>query len=236
MRNENILVIDHDAAFRQMIWKALQSTGIFIYQSDSIEKTIDVMSRVPFDLFLLNVSLSDDQDGFYLAQIIREQEPLAPVLFLSEKNDNASIISGLKAGADFYLTKPIDPEVLKTQILASLQRAKTVSNQHYIKEKENIEVGDFLFDRRRYQLFKNGKKVVLSSKEAQLLQFFLQNPDQVFSKEQIYTSVWNTGEIDANTVMVFINHLRSKIEDNPKKARYLKTIWGIGYMFVPSGD
>lgn len=234
MRNENILVIDHDAAFRQKTWQALQSTDIFIYQSDSIEKTMDIMSRVSFDLFLLNVSLKGDQDGFYLAQIIREQKPLVPILFLSEKKDRASIIAGLEAGADLYLTKPIDSQVLKTQILTSLKRAKTISHKQDIKE--NIEVGDFLFDRRRYQLFKNGCQIELSSKEMQLLQFFLQNPEQVFSKEQIYASVWNTGEMDTNTIMVFINHLRSKIEDDPKKARYLKTIWGIGYMFVPSGD
>ncbi len=236
MRNENVLVINQDIAFRKMIWEALQSTGIFVYQSDSIEKTTDIMTRVPFDLFLLDFSLIGDQDGLYLAQIIREQEPLAPILFLSEKKDKSSIIAGLEAGADFYLTKPIDPQVLKAQILASLKRAKIVSNQHYIKEKENIEVGDFLFDRKRYQLLKNGKQIGLSSKEVQLLQFFLRNPEQVFSKEQIYISIWNNDEVDVNTVMVFVNHLRNKIEDDPKKPRYLKTIWGVGYMFVPSGD
>lgn len=75
----------------------------------------------------------------------------------------------------------------------------------------------------------------MSSKEVQLIQFFLENPEQVFSKEQIYSSVWGTGDVDANTIMVFINRLRSKLEENPKEPCYLRTVWGIGYTFTPDG-
>jgi DNA-binding response OmpR family regulator len=94
----------------------------------------------------------------------------------------------------------------------------------------------FRFDQKRYQFFKNDQPIKLSSKEIMLMRFFMENPDQVFSKEQIYSNVWQDGQFDANTVMVFINHLRNKIEDEPKQARFLKTVWGIGYTFLPEGD
>lgn len=76
----------------------------------------------------------------------------------------------------------------------------------------------------------------LSSKETQLMQFFMENPNQVFTKDQIYSNVWEDSNTDANTIMVFINHLRNKIEDNPKEVKYLKNVWGIGYAFYPEGN
>ena len=83
---------------------------------------------------------------------------------------------------------------------------------------------------------KRGQDIALSSKEIQLMLFFLENPNQVFSKEQIYANVWNDGEIDNNLIMVYISYLRNKIEDDSKKPRYLKTVWGIGYTFSPEGE
>ena len=95
MGNEKILVVDDDPAIRHLIWKSLQSTGLLIYQSDSITKTMDIISRVTFDLYLLDVSLEYDNDGYQLAQMIRESEPLVPILFLSGKKSEEAIITGL---------------------------------------------------------------------------------------------------------------------------------------------
>lgn len=236
MRDEKILVVDHDPDWRQKIWKALQTTGVFIYQSDSIEQTTDIMSRVNFDLFLLDTSLVEDQDGYFLAQLIRQKDPLVPILFLSEHSEAPAVIAGLEAGADFYLTKPFDEEVLRAQVLTSLNRSKILASHQQKTRAEKLSVGDFSYDPVRYQFFKKGRALILSSKESQLLRFFMKHPDQVFSKEEIYASVWHGTQSDGNTVMVFINHLRNKIETDPKKTRYLKTIWGIGYIFLPEGD
>lgn len=85
MRKGKILVVDDDPAIRRLIWKSLQSTGILIYQSDSVERTVDILSRIEFDLFLLDVSLEHENDGYHLAQIIREQDPIVPIFFLSGK-------------------------------------------------------------------------------------------------------------------------------------------------------
>lgn len=200
MRTEKILVVDDDAAVRRLIWKALQSTGILIYQSESIEKTKDIVSRVTFDLFILE-----------------------------------DIIAALEMGVDSYITKPFSLNVFKAQVIASLNRARMIRKQLNVYKKEELQVGDFRFDYGRYQLFKKDLPISLSSKEVQLIQFFLENPEQVFSKEQIYSSVWGTGDVDANTIMVFINRLRSKLEENPKEPCYLRTVWGIGYTFTPDG-
>ncbi|MDH6365578.1 two-component system phosphate regulon response regulator OmpR [Enterococcus sp. PF1-24] len=236
MRNDKILVVDDDPAIRRLIWKSLQSTGVLIYQSDSIEKTLDITSRMDFDLFLLDISLEYENDGYHLAHLIREQNPIVPIIFISGKKSENDIITGLQTGADYYITKPFSPALLKAQVIATLDRGQTIKNQTIQPKSNELSAGDFRFDKNRYQLFKSDELIKLSSKETQLMQFFMENPNQVFSKEQIYSSVWDGGEIDANTIMVFINHLRNKIEDDPKNVRYLKTVWGIGYTFIPTGE
>ncbi len=236
MRDEKILVIDDDPAILRLIWKSLQSTGILIYQSDSVEKTVDIMTRVKFDLFLLDISLAHENDGYYLAQMIREQDPIVPILFLSGKKNEEDIIAGLEMGADYYITKPFLPSLLKAQVVATLDRGQVLKKHQAVPKVNKILAGDFQFDKARYQLYKKEKLIKLSSQETKLMQFFMENPDQVFSKAQIYQSVWNDCERDGNTIMVFINHLRNKIEDEPKKARYIKTVWGLGYTFLPQGD
>ncbi|OTN77527.1 hypothetical protein A5886_002627 [Enterococcus sp. 8G7_MSG3316] len=235
MRNEKILIVDDDPAIRRLIWKSLQSTGILIYQTDSVDKTIAIKSRVTFDLFLLDISLEHENDGYHLAQLIREEEPTVPIVFLSGKKEEKDIINGYELGADSFITKPFSPAILKAQIVSILDRIKVYRENSIDQPDTDICNGIFRFDQKRYQFFKNDQQIKFSSKEIQLIRFFMEFPDQVFSKEQIYSSVWNDGEFDANTVMVFINHLRSKIEDDPKQARYLKTVWGIGYTFLPEG-
>ncbi|AQP54522.1 DNA-binding response regulator [Vagococcus penaei] len=236
MRNEKILIVDDDPAIRRLIWKSLQATGILIYQSESVEKTIDIMTRIEFDLFLLDITLEHENDGYYLAQTIREEYPLVPIMFLSGKKSEEDIVTGLEMGVDYYITKPFSPNLLKAQVVATLKRGKVVKAYQSQPKVTKITIGDFEFDKSRYQLYKKEKLIKLSSKETKLMQFFMENPDQVFSKEQIYQNVWDDSELDANTIMVFISHLRNKIEDDPKKARYIKTVWGIGYTFLPNGD
>lgn len=230
MRTEKILVVDDDAAVRRLIWKALQSTGILIYQSESIEKTKDIVSRVTFDLFILDDNLEHDSDGYYLVQMIREKYPLVPIIFFSSKKEEEDIIAALEMGVDSYITKPFSLNVFKAQVIASLNRARMIRKQLNVYKKEELQVGDFRFDYGRYQLFKKDLPISLSSKEVQLIQFFLENPEQVFSKEQIYSSVWGTGDVDANTIMVFINRLRSKLEENRKN---LVTFGPFGALVIP---
>lgn len=233
MRSEKILIVDDDPAIRRLIWKSLQSTGILIYQSDSVEKTLDIMTRIDFDLYLLDIGLEYENDGYQLAQLIREQYPTTPIIFLSGKKSENDIVAGLATGADYYMTKPFSPVVLKAQVLNTLDRMDQIRSQKVGRKETVIKLGCFRFEKNTYQFFKNDQLINLSSKETQLILFFMENPNQVFSKEQIYTNVWGDNNVDANLIMVYINYLRNKIEDDPKKPQHMKTVWGIGYTFVP---
>lgn len=236
LRNEKILVVDDDPAIRRLIWKSLQSTGLLIYQSDSIEKTLEIIERVDFHLFLLDVSLEHENDGFHLAQLIREQQPLTPILFVSGKKSEQDIVTGLESGGDYYILKPFVPNVLRAQVINTLNRTEQLLTSSLKKEEQLIVEGIFSFDKTQYRFCKQDKIVDMTSKEIMMMRFFMENPNQVFSKEQIYANVWSDGEIDKNLITVYINYLRNKIEDNPKKPVFLQTIWGIGYSFNPDGS
>ncbi|MGG5343639.1 hypothetical protein IGI58_000371 [Enterococcus sp. AZ020] len=235
VRNEKILVVDDDPAIRRLIWKSLQSTGLLVYQSDTIEKTIEIMKRVDFQLFLLDVSLEHENDGYHLAQLIREHQPLTPIIFVSGKKSEQDIISGLESGGDVYLSKPFAPNVLRAQVISTLNRTEQLLTLREHSEEATLTEGIFSFNKHQYQFSKNGEVVNMTSKEIMMILFFMENPQQVFSKEQIYANVWNDGEIDKNLITVYINYLRNKIEDDPKKPKYLQTVWGIGYLFNPEG-
>jgi len=170
-----------------------------------------------------------------LAQLIREQLPLTPIIFISGRKSENDIITGLESGADYYITKPFSPKILRAQVLSILDRMNALTKKKLKKEETLLVKGDFVFDYSQYQLKKNGKPVNLSSKEIELMLFFMENPKQVLTKEQIYTNVWDGGELDENLIMVYINYLRKKIETDPKNPCYLKTIWGKGYIFIPDG-
>ncbi|MFY8329885.1 response regulator transcription factor [Vagococcus carniphilus] len=226
-----MLVVDDDPIIRKLTWRAFQSTGLLIYQADSIDSAIDISSRISFDLFLLDVGLTYENDGYYLAQHLREHFPLAPIIFLSGKTEEQDIITGLETGADYYITKPFSIDYLKAQVTSTLNRYQTIKKD--LKPvAEKVNVGPFQFDKKTFSFYKNEDKIEMSSKEANLMLFFMENPNQVFSKEQILLNVWNDQSGEANLVKVYINYLRNKIEDDPKKPEFLKTIWGIGYSFT----
>lgn len=241
MRSEKILVVDDDASIRRSVWKSLQSTGVLIYQAETIEKTLELIKKIKFDLFLLDVMLVSDNDGYHLARLIREQEPITPIIFISGRKKEQDIITGLETGADFYLTKPFSPPLLRAQVLNTLNRNQAITRQIENEENELIVNGQFVFNKKQFELRKKQTVINLSAKEVMLMKFFMENPNQVFSKKQIYKNIWSDEkedekESDLNLVMVYMNYLRNKIEDNPKKPVYLKTVWGIGYLFEPEGE
>ncbi len=233
VRNEKILVVDDDPSVRRLIWKALQATGVLIYQSETIDHALGMMKRIDFHLFLLDVSLEYDNDGYQLAQLIREEQPLTPIIFISGRKEEADIVSGLESGGDLYLTKPFSPVVLKAQVTSILNRTEQFLAVNHQQHEAILTHGNFRFDKNLYQFSKHGEIINMTSKEIMMMLFFMENPYQVFSKEQIYANVWHSGEMDQKLIVVYINYLRNKIEDDPKKPQYLQTVWGIGYSFHP---
>lgn len=230
MKKQKILIVDDEPNIRKLCWKAFQSTGILIYQADSIDSAISVSSRISFDLFLLDVSLTFENDGYYLAQQLREDFPLIPIIFLSGKTDEQDIITGLESGADYYITKPFSIDYLRTQVMSTLNRYQIIKKDLRPNTKK-IEVGPFMFDKKTFSFYQDNNKIEMSSKEANLMLFFMENVDQVFSKQQILLNVWDDNNTKPDLVKVYINYLRNKIEVDPKQPLFLKTIWGVGYSF-----
>ena len=151
-----------------------------------------------------------------------------PIIFLSSMTDEKSIIKGFENGAVDYITKPFRPVVLGAKVKALLRRTNNVS-----EDSSSVTRGIFRYDTSALRFYKNDREIELSSKENALMFLFMQNPNQIFTKEMIYEHVWgNTIIIDDNSIMVYISRLRNKIEDDPQNPVYIQTVRGLGYRFT----
>lgn len=137
---------------------------------------------------------------------------------------------GLSLGADDYVTKPFRPQILGAKVKALIRRSKSFSQEN----NQQISCGPFLCDTTTMRFYKSNVELNLSEKERSLLLLFVRHPQQVFTKDMIYEQIWgNLIAVDDNAIMVYINRLRSKIEDNARTPQHIITIRGVGYRFVP---
>lgn len=222
---EKILVIDDDQEIQKALFLAGRNESFTITGAFSVNEARQLLTQEQFDLILLDIMLPDG-NGFDLLQIIRGNENYTPVICLSEKDDEAFKVAGLGIGADDYITKPFSFSLLKSKIKALIRR-----NTLYTREQHIAIAGPFAYDPRQLTITMHGQPLELTSRELQMLRLFLENPGRVYTKEQIYTLVWNNHAVDDNTITVYIRRLREKIEAEPSHPQYLLTVWGIGYKF-----
>jgi DNA-binding response OmpR family regulator len=225
----SILVADDESDIRNLIKISLAENGYTVLTAENGKEAWDILTTQEVHLAILDVMMPE-LDGFNLLRKIREHSTI-PVIFLTARADDMDKVLGLGLGADDYLSKPFSVAELIARVGAQLRR----SNEYLSpKEKEaaRITYGDLTIDKDKCCAYKNGKHIELSAKEYKLLLFFMENPEKVFTKRQLYNAVWD-GEFyfDDNTVMVHISRIRSRIEDDLQKPKYLKTIRGIGYKF-----
>lgn len=166
--------------------------------------------------------------GIEVMEKIRENSTI-PIIIISAKDTDSDKTLGLGLGADDYITKPFSVTEVLARIKANIRRntqyAASATEQQSILQTRNL-----VMNLNGYSVTKNGCKIELTSKEFEILKLLLQNPKKVYTKEQIYSLVWNdTYYGDENAVNVHISRLRNKIEDNPRKPQYVITVWGIGY-------
>lgn len=186
----------------------------------------DMFSLVLLDLMIPKMS------GLEVIRKIRESHTI-PIIIISAKDTDSDKTLGLGLGADDYITKPFSvTEVLariKANIRRSTQYAADTSNSAG-EEETIIEKGGLIINTNDYSVYKNGSKIELTIKEFEILKLLFLNPKKVFTKEQIYSSVWNDAYMgDENAVNVHISRLRNKIEEDKKNPEYIVTVWGIGY-------
>jgi len=226
LKSYRILLVDDDLEICNMIQKALKFENIETVIVTTGGEAEVVLKSNTFDLIILDIML-DDTDGFQVLKKIQEFKIEIPVIFLSGKHQDYDKILALGMGADDYITKPFSMSVLIAKIKAHLRRNDKIRMLQTSARK--IVGGPFVLNIDTYQLFKEGEEIFLSSKELMLMKLFMENINRVFTKDQLYEKVWKNTMIDDNSIVVYIRYLRKKIEKDPKKPHYLKTVWGIGY-------
>lgn len=171
-----------------------------------------------------------DMEGFEVIKRLRSQGIKTPVMIVSGRNEDYDSLYGLSVGADDYITKPFRPLVLGAKVKALIRR-----NRDMILEKPGtLDCGPFSYDYGTMRFYKNDSELILSAREAALLLLFLQHPGQIYTKNIIYEQIWGTDvAVDDNAIMVYINRLRGKIEEDRQKPVHIVTVRGRGYRFVP---
>lgn len=226
---DKVLIVDDDPAICRLLEKVMRSNDLETTVVNSGMEALSVIRNHTFDIILMDVMLGD-MEGFEVIKHLRNQGISTPVMIVSGRNEDYDSLYGLSLGADDYITKPFRPLVLGAKVKALIRR-----NKNLILDNSNIlECGPFTYDTSTMRFYKNGEELILSSKESNLLLLFLKHPQQVFTKDMIYEHVWGTDvAVDDNAIMVYINRLRGKVEDDRQNPKHIITIRGLGYRFVP---
>lgn len=224
---EKILIIDDDEEIRNVISIYMKKEGYRPVPARDALEAIELLKSNNIDLIILDIMMPK-MDGIHACMKIREVNNM-PVIIISAKDTDADVIYGLASGADDYLTKPFNPLELVARVKSQLRRYKNL-NPRFANQSDIIEIGDLVIDTFRHTVEIEGRDIKLTSKEFDILELMARNQKMVFSMEKIYEAVWNEPYYKSDsTVMVHIMNIREKIEPNPRKPIYIKTVWGVGY-------
>ncbi|MBO6307538.1 MAG: response regulator transcription factor [Oribacterium sp.] len=231
--SDKVLIVDDDVNICKLLEKVMHSNELESETANSGEEALSKIANGHYDVILMDVNLGD-MEGFDVIKKIRTDHILTPVIIISGRNEDYDSVYGLSIGADDYITKPFRPMILGAKVKALIRRNRQALSENTTEDNDSIVVGDFSYDTSSMRFYKSGEEMYLSSKEAALFLLFLKNPQQVFNKDAIYEHVWgNAIAVDDNAIMVYINRLRSKVEEDPKKPAHIVTVRGSGYRFVP---
>ena len=227
METEKILIVDDDTAVLKLLTKVVKSNSFDCDAVKSGEEALELLAQNQYALILLDINL-EGLDGFEVIERIRSKGNRTPIFIISGRKEDYDTLYGLGIGADDYITKPFNPVVLGAKIKAMVRR-----NKGLITDNDNlVNAGPFSYNSSTLRLTKNGEEIILTGKENAMMKLFLDNPGRVFSKSILYDLIWGNDLVDENAIMVYINHLRQKIEDDPENPKYIQTIRGIGYRFI----
>ncbi|HBP24807.1 MAG TPA: DNA-binding response regulator [Oribacterium sp.] len=221
-----VLMVDDEQAIRLAVRMALRREGMEVTEAADGAEALELLRREKFQLVILDVMM-EHVGGYEVLQTMRANGDHTPVMMLSGKSDEMDQVLGLGFGADSYLTKPFHTAVLIQTAKALLRRSQVYSQE---SNDANLRRGPFMFDLLKLECLKDGKPLNFTAREQALFRFLMEHPGQVFTKEQLYTQVWNEAVVDDNTITVYVKRIRNKIEEDPKAPKYLKTVRGIGYV------
>ncbi|MFJ7953638.1 response regulator transcription factor [Lysinibacillus sp. NPDC096418] len=222
-----ILIVDDDKAIRNLIAVYLENEGMQTQKAEDAIEALKMLEERVFDLIILDIMMPK-MDGIQACMKIREERSM-PIIMLSAKSEDLDKIKGLASGADDYLSKPFNPLELIARVKSQLRRYKKYNNESSF-DKSVIEIDDLTINTDTRQVWVQGKEIRLTPKEFDILELLARNKGIVLSIEKIYEAVWKDDFYKSdNTVMVHITKIRNKIEEDPKRPLYIKTIWGVGY-------
>ena len=229
--NKKILIIEDDADIQMIEEAYLQAAG---FQTETVSDGTQVkgiLEQNSFDLILLDLMLPG-KSGYDICKEIREKLDI-PILMVTARTESIDKIRGLGLGADDYIAKPFDPAELVARVHANLRQYERLTKKQVVEnvaEPEEIRIHDLRILVNSWKVYKGDKEIKFPNREFKLLTFLAQNPNIVFSKEQLFEKIWGYDYVgDSATVMVHINRIREKIEDDSKNPKILETVWGAGY-------
>lgn len=225
MQNK-ILIAEDDNDIIELLKLYLESNGMIVFCAKDGMEALNVFNKEQIDVIIADLMMPV-LNGYELIKAVREKSNV-PIIIVSAKNMDIDKVLGLDIGADAYITKPFNPLEVVAYVKAVLRRNNEFNSN---KDESNIrKVGELSLDLNKYILKKNNKVIPLTSTELKILALMLKSPGKVFTKTQIYEVInGDYYECDDNTIMVHISNIRSKIEDNPSKPIYIKTVRGLGY-------
>ena len=224
-----ILIVEDEVAIADLEKDYLELGGFEVEIENDGTKGLERALHEEFDLFILDLMLPG-VDGFEICKKIREIKN-TPILMVSAKKDDIDKIRGLGLGADDYVTKPFSPSELVARVKAHLARYERLIGSN-MPQNDIIEIRGIKIDKTARRVWVNGEEKQFTTKEFDLLTFLAENPNHVFTKEELFRKIWDMESIgDIATVTVHIKKIREKIEMNTNKPQYIETIWGVGYRF-----
>ncbi|WP_195265381.1 response regulator transcription factor [Clostridium sp. 1001275B_160808_H3] len=229
MGKYNVLVVDDEKEITDAIEIYLKNKDINVIKAYDGLDALNIINNKEIHLVIMDLMMPK-MDGMRATMNIREDKNI-PIIILSAKSQDTDKILGLNIGADDYITKPFNPLELIARVKSQLRRYVDLGN--YVKERNNdiLTYGIIKLDKNRKSIEVDGKEIKITKTEYKILDLLLSNPGRVFSSAEIYERVWEEPCFSTDTVMVHIRRIREKIEIDPKKPRYLKVIWGVGYKF-----
>ena len=224
-----ILIVEDEVAIADLEKDYLELSGFEVEVENDGTNGLARALAEDFDLFILDLMLPGI-DGFEICRQIRGKKN-TPILMVSAKKDDIDKIRGLGLGADDYVTKPFSPSELVARVKAHLARYERLIGSN-MPENDIVEIRGIKIDKTARRVWINGEEKQFTTKEFDLLTFLAENPNHVFTKEELFKEIWNMDSIgDIATVTVHIKKIREKIEMNTAKPQYIETIWGVGYRF-----
>ena len=228
--NRKILIVEDDADISMIEEAYLESAGFDTKIIEDGALVIEALEKEKYDLILLDLMLPG-KSGYDICREIRSKLDI-PILMVTARTESVDKIRGLGLGADDYISKPFDPDELVARVNANLRQYDRLQNavKEDEKKSDEIKIKDLTILVNSWKVYKKDKEIKFPNREFEILKFLAMNPNIVFSKEQIFEKIWGYDYMgDSATVMVHINRIREKIEDDSKNPKILETVWGAGY-------